>query len=348
MHLHVTPYAAHAKWFHLALVIAATGVGACRSPAADPLVRVTIAAPRDHFARSGFAEMVPPLRLPLRSLRHRTEVWLKIPDGERITTRALGGRTLLELPPGSEAARVEMTAGRDLAEREEHRVADVRGTRFERTGEAFFVLRPVDTGLDAPLEGWRWRRDSKQEQSIATERMAELAARLLAPEARSREAAAIRKSNDCAGCHQHAREANVRFREHGIANRGTDASGCYQVQGVLLSHLPLESYFPVETNLEDPFVRFDCGSDETVARRKNRKVTCPDGTVPQGRLDVRSALRAGDAHAYAVCKSRRYLFERLDAKGREAFRAGFEECGLEAPLSQVSRAAPSEQTAADL
>lgn len=308
---------------------------------------MTIAAPREHFARSGFVEMVPPLRLPLRSRRHRTEVWLKIPDGERITTRTVGGRTLLELPPGSGAARVEMTAGRDLAEREEYRVADVRGTRFERAGEAFFVLRPVDTGLDAPLEGWQWHRDSEQEQSLATERMAELAARSLTPEARSRETAAISKSNNCAGCHQHAREANSRFREHGIANRGTDASGCYQVQGVLLSHLPLESYFPIETNLEDPFVRFDCGSDEALASRGGGKVTCRDGSVPWGQLDVRSALQAGDTHARGVCESRRYLFQRLDAEGREAFRAGFEECGLGAPSPLVSRTTPSKQTSAD-
>jgi hypothetical protein len=139
---------------------------------------------------------------------------------------------------------------------------------------------------------------------------------------------AARINNDCAGCHQHGRPPNRRPREHGIANRGTDGSGCYQIQNILSSRVPVENYFPVETNLDDPFVHFDCESTDALVDRQAKRVRCADGSVPRGLFDVRAALSASDARAEKLCRARRYVFLHLDETGRQAFSPGFEECGV--------------------
>jgi hypothetical protein len=50
--------------------------------------------------------------------------------------------------------------------------------------------------------------------------------------------------------------------------------------------------------------------------------------VPRAHLDLAAALAAGKAHAIAVCWSRRYLFDHMDADARRAFSQAFSDCGL--------------------
>lgn len=306
--------------FALLLVLS----GCKKQDSSRALPQLSVEDSRGYLERRGFFQMVPPLRLPLRSRQHRVEVWLKLPDDGPLTIKEVGQRALLSLPVGTEAARVE---GTEVGDREVS-ILDVRGTRFLPDGELFFVLRATRRGRHPPLGGVSWHRGSEREQKLATEAVVELSSVGATGEAKRRAQKAAQRNNDCAGCHQHARPENRAFREHGVANRGTDESGCYQIQGVLSSRQPLETYFPVETNLDDPFIRFSCGDEPASVDREHGKVSCPDRSVPRGTLDVRSALARSDPHARAVCASRRYLFDHADAATRRMFREGFEECGI--------------------
>jgi hypothetical protein len=139
---------------------------------------------------------------------------------------------------------------------------------------------------------------------------------------------AIRSGNACASCHVHGRTENQRPGQYGIVNRGADASGCFQIESVIQTELPLESYFPLETNLGDPFVSLWCGPKQ--ASVAHGQVSCEDGTVPRGRLAVREGLAAADEHVLGVCRARRFLYDHLDFAGRDALKDRFVECGLAA------------------
>ena len=287
------------------------------------LEELQIQQPADYFRENGFSEMVPPLRLPQRSLRNRVEVWLKMPNGSVMNLRFAGTEPLLRLPPDSVAARVEY-----LSESEpmQFYTADVRGTRFGADAEHFFVLKPTSDVLPAPLHGWSWRRDSTTEQALADEKLAALVATDLRPADREEQLRTLRATNACASCHQHARSENVRPEQYGHVNRGTDDSGCFQVQNILRDELPIETYFPLEQNLQDRFISFWCGQEPAAV--EHRHVHCADGSVPRGRLAVREGLLAGDEHVLNVCRSRRYLDEHLSDAARNAFQEALTECGI--------------------
>ncbi len=291
------------------------------------LPRLIIEKPWTHFQSNGFVEMVPPLRLPVRDRRNRVEVWLRLPGDAAIRTVRSNGRLLLKLPAGSRAARVEKIGFGDDPKTWKYRVMDVRGTRFEPDGERFFVARATENREESPIDGWIWRRGSADEQALATRYVADHAARHASPANREAQRRAATANNDCSGCHQHGRLPNRRPRQFGAANRGTDASGCYQIQGILTSRLPIETYFPIDLNVKDPYISFDCGGD-VPATVMAESVLCDDGTVPFGTLDVRAALAANDARVRRMCESRRFLFGRLDKSARDEFRAGFDECGI--------------------
>ena len=306
---------------------------ACRrvEPSATSLVEVRIRDPGTHFAREGYVQMVPPLLLPLRTARNVAEVWLKLPDRSLVTTEFHEGQPLLKLPAGATAVRVEKIArGQEGAF--EWSVADVRGTRFEVGKEVFFVLKPEAAEENSALLGWEWQRGSPEQQREATDRVAVLAGSLAEPERAEGQRQAARRANACASCHQHGRPANTRPREHGLANRRTDASGCFQVGNILLSRLPVETYFPLETNLENPFILFSCTTGEVRLLAPPQHPVCDDGSVPQGRFDVASAVAAANAQANELCVARKYLFDHLDAVGRSAFASGFAECKITTSL----------------
>lgn len=284
--------------------------------------------------------MVPPLLLPRRTPRNDVEVWLRLPEGGRITTNVRDGRPLLKLPPGSSAARVESIArGRDVREWE-WSIADVRGTRFEATKERFFVLRPEANRAQSPLIGWEWERASAAQQAAATGLVAELAASIVAKDQQDQERRGARRANACASCHQYARLENERPSQYGVSNRATDDSGCFQIQNVLISQVPLETYFPLEMNRASHFTKFGCQAGAELQLPESGHPSCADGSVPWGRLDVAAALAAADEQAEGLCAARRYLFEHMDAPGRQAFRDGFAECGISTADVTIVRPTP--------
>ena len=74
----------------------------------DVVQRIRIAEPDGHWAREGFVEMVPPVRLPSSSAEAEdVAIWLRIPQGGRIETRwdERRGDWVLVFPPGTVADR---------------------------------------------------------------------------------------------------------------------------------------------------------------------------------------------------------------------------------------------------
>mgnify|MGYP001616405444 CR=1 FL=1 len=61
---------------------------------------------------------------------------------------------------------------------------------------------------------------------------------------------------------------------------------------------------------------------------------CADGSIVRAELDVRVALHAGDAHASALCASRRELAAFLDDAVRARFVEELRECAV--PLTAAS------------
>jgi hypothetical protein len=64
------------------------------------------------------------------------------------------------------------------------------------------------------------------------------------------------------------------------------------------------------------------------------------GGCPVAHYDVAAALAAGDAHARAVCASRRALFAAMDGAARAAFADAFDVCGITAAQNERSDPAP--------
>jgi hypothetical protein len=71
---------------------------------------VDIPNDESYWRRAGFVEMVPPVRLPTDTRNDNLiKVWLRIPDGGKITLEWLADqqRNTLKFPPGTVADRVE-------------------------------------------------------------------------------------------------------------------------------------------------------------------------------------------------------------------------------------------------
>jgi hypothetical protein len=315
----------------LRAILAVGGASACAtvvlllraSPARDPIVERRIDDPSSYWAREGFAEMVSPVRLPSRDGRESIRVFLRVPDDAPMTVVSVAGRPRLRYPPGTAAERVDGTGSW---------VSDVRGTRFGAGGQEYFhVLEPVD-GTSAPgLAGYEWPRGDSSVEASATERFTALLR--ASPRLRSEgEIERLRKLNDCGGCHRHDK-AEQEHATPGSPNRASDDGGLYAIQTVLADEAPLERHRARDMNADNPFVHVTCGTDDAHLVRSGSRVyfDCDDGQVPVARVDVVSALAAGDPHAEAVCGSRRYLFAHLARSGRAAFSSAFAECQISEP-----------------
>ncbi len=269
------------------------------------------------WSEEGFVELVPPIRPPTSSDgSDRITVWIRLPAGAQIRTENTSGEPRLRMPIGAELDRVEVTQHGDCASAV---VEDVRGTRFQADGEVFHVFRRRE-GL---LWGLEWARGDAVAQLEADQL---LAARL--PQGvRDR----LVQLNQCAGCHVSDKPPSSRAGEDELPHRKTDASGLYQPQSVLERESPVEFSRPHDPNLADPFVRTRCATGELTMRevRGSKSPRCTDGSVPLARLDVQSALAAGDEHARAVCASRSFLWKHLDEAGRAAFAEAFLDCGID-------------------
>lgn len=327
-----------------------------KPPADDDVVaRVTIETPAGHWAREGFVPMVPPVRLPGTSTTlDDVTVWLALPEDGIIHTRVEpDGQVLLEFPPGTRADRVESRGALD-----KRVVVDVRGTRIAADGAQWMhTYRRAGKGDDTSLFGYAWPRDDAGAHDRATQALLdELAERppvgQMSADKRQRYLASIERKNECAGCHSYARPANAREGEHGLVNRGTDLSGFFVPQTVLMDSIPLERYGKLDPNLEpapqsepghdpehtantDPRLSagltLSCPKDAKAAiieRRGRVRAVCPDNAVPSARVDLHTLE---PERARAVCRARRYLHEHLDAQGRQIFSQAIDDCASVTP-----------------
>lgn len=313
----------------IALVLALGAAPAVRSEAP---ARIDIVDPRAYWRDQGFVELTPAIRVSVAP-GARTAIFLKLPEGGRIATRAVPAqdRATFLFPPGSVADRVSLAAGPDG----EWTVDDVRGTRWDALGREYFhVYRPSGPEMHAPLVGYEWPRDDPHLAIGATALLTDLVRATPAPFTQLLpswgEVARFRMLNRCDSCHV-ADKAMADSDNAALPSWATDASGLYVPLAVLADRAPLStSRFFHDPNSGAAFVTATCGDQPAREHlgRRSRWFSCPDDAVPMGILDVPAGLVAGDPHVLRVCASRRYLFDRLDPPGRQAFAAAFAACGI--------------------
>lgn len=290
----------------------------------------------EDWLREGYVEMVSPIRPPSSEDGHtRIAVYVRFPASGRIRALESGEGWTLALPVGTSADRVELYGDgpRDAAPSAAWRVLDVRGISIVASGDAsgrqLRVLRPK--GLESgELFGITWPWGGAQ--SGATAILGELVLRrfIAAPDRpaeRERAAVRLRRLNDCPACHVPRSPGRRTERDPGIVNRGTDASGLFQVASVLRDRLPFETYRPRDMNRGDPLIARFCG----VNRVDDLTARCPDGSILEGELNVREGLKRGDPHTRRVCESRRALARHLEESGLVAFREALTECDIGRP-----------------
>jgi len=300
----------------------------------DPVQRVTIEDPDTHWAHAGFVAMTPPVRLPSTSTeRDDVVVWLKIPDGGVIETRAEAGRPPhLLFPPGTISDRVEQRGKPGSRS-----VIDVRGTEIlEHGAQRMHTLRRRGRGDDRVLFGYEWPRAQPEAHAEATRRLlSELAQRPpglnMSEDRRDRYLASIERKNACTKCHGYDRLDNASEGEFGIVDRGTDSSGFFTPQTVLFDTLPLERYGDVDPNLDDPLIEISCPDGAPVelvdgTKGGRARATCSKGAVPHATLALAEALSQGDPRALSMCRARLYLYSHLDEAGRTAFAEAVKDC----------------------
>jgi len=309
-------------------VLACVGLsGGCR----PSLRRMEVADPQAYWPEGGFAELVPPIRLPtsLDATDHIT-IWLRIPENGRIGVGGASEHPTLIYPRGTVADRIEMREPAGAATRHDWAVMDVRGTTIGQDGtQVFHCLQP--TGAGGALAGFEWRRGDERAEHAAADGLVAIAigGRLAgAPEhVRAAFGERLRKLNRCAACHEPERAARTRAAERG-PRRATDGAGFYGVLDALADAAPLEGHRPRELNGQDPFISVSCGSVVAPKRDADGGFACPDGGLPVARFDLARARAESHPHALAVCRSRRYLFDHMDGAARAAFEAAFTECGI--------------------
>ena len=300
--------------------------------AADPPVRrVEIADPARWWADNGFVALSPAIRVSVPP-GAQTVVYLAVGAG-RIATHWLPDqrRYSLTLPPGSAADRVSFAT--DGAG---HRtIDDVRGTRWDASGgEYFHVYRPVSGASGAPLAGYEWRRGDAAGEASATTLLAELIGRTPAPfggpPADARDIRHFRALNRCQLCHV-PDKPQARTPDDPLPPWATDGSGLYVPPAVLADDAPLSDTDDFDDpNEGDRYVAARCAAAPAtlLGRSGDLWYGCADGGLPIGHRDVAAGRAAGDRYTAALCASRRYLWDRLDALGRRAFAAAFAACGI--------------------
>ena len=332
-----SPWSNPARRLRLSTALALAGLAAlaCKRREAEPddgaVTRVTIDDPAGHWAREGFVELVPPVRLPSTSATlDDVAIWLRLPDDGVIATQvADDSRVLLEFPPGTVIDRVESRGPAD-----DRVVIDVRGTRIAADGAQWLhTYRRAGKGRDRSLFGYEWPRDDTKAHERATARLLdELGERppgaAMSTKKRERYLASIERKNQCTSCHGYARPTNTREGEHGLVNRGTDASGFFTPLTVLTKTVVLERYGKLDPNLDDPAIEIACPDDaqpSMVERHDRLRAECPARAVPLATVDLREV--EGERLA-GLCRARRYLHDHLDAEGKQLFGPAIAACDM--------------------
>lgn len=286
------------------------------------IARMTRSETLGGWLDEGFVPMVTPIRGPT-SLdgRVRTVVLVRLPRGPTIGLgRAADGVPVPIFPPGSEAVRLELLADGardvDVPERSS-RILDARGSEIGADDERFYVLRP---SAERALAGFAWARSDPSAPARATRVLRESIvsgelSRALLPDEREKEAKRLAGLNDCASCH----EPNRAARPHAVVKRATDTRGFFTPRSVFSNRDRFETYRPRNPNRDDPRMDWLCDG-------VRREAPCARGEVAEGEYDLRSAVAAGDAHATAVCASRRSLAAAFDDAARAAFASALDAC----------------------
>ncbi len=283
---------------------------------------LSIVHPLDHWSKAGFVEMAPTVRMSVPTGGEAiTRVYLRVPDGAKVTLAAPGSRSLL-LPPGTESDRVSFV--RDRAGRE-RAVDDVRGTRWDARGtEYFHVYLPSDAGTDAALAGVEWRRDDREEEKRATAWLVSWGRTHRSPASGATmdgdDAERFASLNHCQSCHVADKPEATRDDDE-MPPWPTDARGLYVPLAVFAPHaiLSTSSSFD-DPNVDDPFVDIRCarGKARLHGGPGSHWLTCADG-MPVGERDLSAAIKAHDDYASRTCRARRYLFAHMDDPARTVF-----------------------------
>lgn len=289
----------------------------------------------NYWRDAGFVEMVGPVRLPTdKTIGEHIAVWLRIPKGGKIAVHRLPGQTryTMKFPPGTVADRVDSSENEHDAMQVIHGVADVRGARIGADGETWFHdYEPVPGEPIKWLRGYEWLRTDPGGDNLAADSLIKLFYPG-SPAKAKEEMAEFRSLNQCGACHQENRPVPVTASADGSSFKETDADGFFQPIAVLTDAMSLVNTRPWDLNAGDPYITVWCGRKKAQLILKGnsyRRYTCPDHSVPTGRLDIVAALRHGDSHALKVCAARRYLYEHMTEDARKAFTLGFAECSIQ-------------------
>jgi hypothetical protein len=279
------------------------GLGGCAGEPRDEVLPIDLPDEVDRWEREGAVEIVPPLHLP-QPEGGSVSVWLSLPAGAELDLeRAEDDQLELGYPPGTVADRVE-TRGQGA----EARLVDVRGTRIDESGRRWHHVYRAAGKPGSALVGMEWPAGDADLHALAVQRFLErLRSRGV------RDLGAVARKLDCDGCHSPGRPDNRLTDEFGLVARGTDSAGFFTPSTVLRAEGVLEQYGQRDPNVEDPFVVASCaeGEPSRPVPGPGAHWSCPDRQVPRARLQLASALAAGDEHARAVCASWRYLVEHL-------------------------------------
>lgn len=309
----------------LALALIACSPGDAR---VQPL---TVEDPAAQWFAGDDVRLVPPVHLPSSDrAQAQVEIWMRAADGGIGLRRGDDGVDRLAFGPGTRGDRLEF-AGHGEA----RRIVDVRGTEIDEAGSCWFhVLRPADEAPGGPLVGVRWPCDDPEADAAATAAMRERLPSLpelarAGPQARARAIAGFVARNDCGGCHLRARPEATHAGQYGAVHRGTDASGFFTPQSLLVDSAPIEAYGAFDPNLDDPAIVVTCPADDLERHGRaggGTRMRCADGRVPIARLDWASLRDRDPSRARAICDGRRWLLDHMDDAAHARHAAVIEPC----------------------
>jgi hypothetical protein len=290
---------------------------------------IVIRDPLDRWRREGFVEMAPTIRVSIATGGGaETRVFLRLPEGARVTTGGARGPGLL-FPPGTESDRVSYV----LAPGGQARwIDDVRGTRWGDDGtEYFHVYLPRDEREGSPLVGVEWRRDDPEQERQATDWLVDWVRTHRSPTdgdtMSEAQAARFRRLNHCQWCHV-ADKPEATSATDRLPPWPTDGRGLYSPLAVLSPHAVLSNTPSFDDpNARDPFVKTRCpdGATHLEGRPGYHWFSCPSG-VPHGERDLLAAMQAADDYAGRTCQARRYLVSHMDDPARALYAPTLQPC----------------------